>query len=113
VSYRPLWSTALWSTPRLYRGDWWLRVGTNERRSRTGERYESAASDVVRDIEREVMGAVWGANGFTTVAQADLLIDRIDLKVSHWRCQSVGTALSEVRSAVLRVDVTPFKSLAY
>ena len=43
------------------------------------ERYALARSPVVDDIERRVIGAVWGANGFTTRAQADELGERLHL----------------------------------
>jgi cyclopropane fatty-acyl-phospholipid synthase-like methyltransferase len=37
------------------------------------ERYRAAQSDVTRTIERAVIGGDWGANGFTTMAEADEL----------------------------------------
>ncbi|MGH2747438.1 MAG: SAM-dependent methyltransferase [Actinomycetota bacterium] len=53
-------------------------------------RYTIVPSTVVQDIERRVIGEVWGANGFTTVAQADLLADHLDLGVGR-RLLDVGT----------------------
>jgi SAM-dependent methyltransferase len=38
-----------------------------------------AATDVLDDIEREVLGEAWGANGYTTVAEAGQMLDRLDL----------------------------------
>lgn len=35
------------------------------------ERYGSTRSDAVNAVEREVIGGDWGANGYTTTAQAD------------------------------------------
>jgi len=43
------------------------------------ERYAIGWADVLERIEQRVIGAVWGANGFTTRAQADELIDRLAL----------------------------------
>lgn len=43
------------------------------------ERYARSRSDAVMRVEREVIGDVWGACGHTTVAQADLLIERLRL----------------------------------
>jgi cyclopropane fatty-acyl-phospholipid synthase-like methyltransferase len=40
---------------------------------RFAERYRLASNDVTREIERAVIGADWGANGYTTKDQADLL----------------------------------------
>ena len=36
-------------------------------------RYRVRPSDVTREIERAVIGGDWGANGYTTMDQADLL----------------------------------------
>jgi SAM-dependent methyltransferase len=43
------------------------------------ERYGRPASDVTRELERLVIGGDFGANGYTTVTQADLLAERLDL----------------------------------
>jgi hypothetical protein len=43
-------------------------------------RYALPTARVVQEIERRVLGAVWGANGYTTVAQADALAERLDLR---------------------------------
>jgi ubiquinone/menaquinone biosynthesis C-methylase UbiE len=46
---------------------------------RFAERYSMRGSDVYREIEQKVIGGVFGANGYTTKAQADALIDTLDL----------------------------------
>lgn len=43
------------------------------------ERYGRPGSDATRDLERLVIGSDFGANGYTTMAQADLLVERLDL----------------------------------
>jgi 2-polyprenyl-3-methyl-5-hydroxy-6-metoxy-1,4-benzoquinol methylase len=48
-------------------------------RQRFRDRYGEARTDVVEHIERSVIGADWGANGYTTVAQADRLGDVLRL----------------------------------
>ena len=53
-------------------------------------RYTVPPTDVVKEIERKVIGAVWGANGFTTVAQADLIAERLELTPEN-RLMDVGT----------------------
>jgi hypothetical protein len=53
-------------------------------------RYTLPRTDVVQEVERRVIGAVWGANGFTTVAQADLIAERLDLTLGK-RLIDVGT----------------------
>ena len=40
------------------------------------ERYAVAATDLTAQIEASVIGAVWGANGYTTLDQADELARR-------------------------------------
>ena len=40
---------------------------------RFGEQYRAEGTDLSRRIEQAVIGSDWGANGYTTVAQADLL----------------------------------------
>ena len=53
----------------------------DERAARTNfaERYALPTGDANARIERDVIGAVWGANGYTTVAQADELGRRLQL----------------------------------
>lgn len=43
------------------------------------ERYSAPATSLTEEIERRVIGATWGANGYTTVAQADDLARRLAL----------------------------------
>jgi 2-polyprenyl-3-methyl-5-hydroxy-6-metoxy-1,4-benzoquinol methylase len=50
-----------------------------EVRDRFAGRYREQRVDVVREIERRVIGADWGANGYTTIAQADDLAVRLHL----------------------------------
>lgn len=51
-----------------------------EARDRFAGRYREERVDVVQEIERRVIGAEWGANGYTTIAQADGLADRLGLR---------------------------------
>jgi len=47
--------------------------------ARFSERYAIAGSGIGAEIERRVIGGVWGANGYTTVEQADELARRLQL----------------------------------
>jgi cyclopropane fatty-acyl-phospholipid synthase-like methyltransferase len=47
--------------------------------SQFGERYALPGSRVAAEIEQRVIGAVWGANGYTTLEQADQLTLRLEL----------------------------------
>jgi SAM-dependent methyltransferase len=47
--------------------------------ARFREHYALSTGDVAIEIERRVIGAAWGANGYTTVEQADELGRRLDL----------------------------------
>ena len=44
-----------------------------------GERYRVPSNEVSRQIERSVIGADWGANGYTTIEQADRLGAELEL----------------------------------
>jgi ubiquinone/menaquinone biosynthesis C-methylase UbiE len=44
------------------------------------ERYRVSSSEVTRHIERAVIGGDWGANGYTTMTQADRLAAELDLR---------------------------------
>jgi len=44
------------------------------------DRYGRPASDATRELERLVIGGDFGANGYTTMAQADLLAAVLDLR---------------------------------
>jgi SAM-dependent methyltransferase len=46
---------------------------------RFSERYRVASNEVTRQIERVVIGGDWGANGYTTVDQADRLGSEVGL----------------------------------
>jgi len=48
------------------------------------DRYSMAASSALDAVEEEAIGAVVGANGYTTVAQADQLLEVLDLKPATW-----------------------------
>ncbi|HEY5422213.1 MAG TPA: class I SAM-dependent methyltransferase [Ilumatobacteraceae bacterium] len=50
-----------------------------EANARFSHRYGEASGDVARSIERDVIGGDWGANGYTTTAQADQLADVLNL----------------------------------
>ncbi len=50
-----------------------------EARDRFANRYREERVDVVRAIERRVIGGDWGANGYTTIEQADDLAHRLQL----------------------------------
>jgi 2-polyprenyl-3-methyl-5-hydroxy-6-metoxy-1,4-benzoquinol methylase len=56
-------------------------ASTRERdaRVRFADRYRERRVDVVRTIERAVIGGDWGANGYTTVAQADRIAELLHL----------------------------------
>ena len=49
-------------------------------RARFSERYATPSVDVAADLEQRVIGAMWGVNGYTTVAQADELGRRLHLR---------------------------------
>ena len=59
-------------------------------RARFEERYAIPTGDANSRIERAVIGAVWGANGYTTVDQADQLGRLLDLTPGG-RLLDVGT----------------------
>ena len=56
-------------------------TGRDEREARVHftERYALPTGDVNARIERQVIGAVWGVNGYTTLEQADELGARLRL----------------------------------
>jgi predicted O-methyltransferase YrrM len=53
-------------------------------------RYSIALPPVARQIERRVIGGDWGANGYTTMAQADALADGLGLSATD-RLLDIGT----------------------
>ena len=54
------------------------------------ERYAMPRGEVLRGMEMRVIGATWGANGYTTLAQADELANRLALSPDS-RLLDVGT----------------------
>lgn len=54
------------------------------------ERYATPAAGVIDRIEERVIGAVWGANGYTTLDQANVLATRLGLRPCQ-RVLDVGT----------------------
>ena len=61
-----------------------------EARSNFAERYAIPTADVNAWVEQAVIGAVWGANGYTTVDQADELARRLRIGPGS-RVLDVGT----------------------
>src|SRR5258708_11130813 len=64
----------------------------DERATRTdfAQHYALPTGDANARIERDVIGAVWGANGYTTVAQAEELGRRLQLRPDS-RLLDLGT----------------------
>jgi SAM-dependent methyltransferase len=54
------------------------------------ERYRNPPSQLASQIERRVIGGDWGANGFTTMDQADTLADKLGLSALD-RLLDLGT----------------------
>ena len=52
-----------------------------EANARFSQRYGEERGDVPRSIELSVIGGDWGANGYTTIAQADQLAEMLELGV--------------------------------
>ena len=50
-----------------------------EARRHFAERYSPGPAGVLDALERSVIGTAWGANGFTTLSQADLLAESVGL----------------------------------
>ena len=69
-------------------------VSTQEQdaRDRFADRYREERVDVVREIEQRVIGGDWGANGYTTIAQADDLADRLRLRQWPTCCSTSAPA---------------------
>lgn len=61
-----------------------------EARARFSERYAIRRPGVMREMEARVIGAAWGANGYTTLQQADELGRRLELGAGT-RLLDVGT----------------------
>src|SRR6266545_4535365 len=54
------------------------------------QRYGIAAAPLLREIERRVIGGDWGANSYTTIAQADQLATGLELSAAD-RLLDIGT----------------------
>jgi 2-polyprenyl-3-methyl-5-hydroxy-6-metoxy-1,4-benzoquinol methylase len=54
------------------------------------QRYGIAASPVALEVERRVIGGDWGANGYTTLSQADVLAPRLGLSAAD-QLLDIGT----------------------
>lgn len=61
-----------------------------EKKIEFAERYSIGPNHILTSIERAVIGGDWGANGYTTLAQADELAERLGLDASK-RLLDVGT----------------------
>lgn len=61
-----------------------------EKKALFAERYAVGQLRVLGTIERAVIGTDWGANGYTTVQQADEIAERLELDASK-RLLDVGT----------------------
>jgi ubiquinone/menaquinone biosynthesis C-methylase UbiE len=48
------------------------------------DRYSLGASSALNAVEKEAIGAVVGANGYTTVAQAEKLLEVLNLEPESW-----------------------------
>ena len=59
-------------------------------RAQFSERYATPSAEISQDIERRVIGAVWGVNGYTTLNQADEIGRLLHLSPSR-RLLDVGT----------------------
>jgi SAM-dependent methyltransferase len=69
-----------------------VRRSRNERDAAASfsERYGRPASDATRELERLVIGGDFGANGYTTLAQADLMAELLGLREGQ-RLLDVGS----------------------
>jgi ubiquinone/menaquinone biosynthesis C-methylase UbiE len=54
------------------------------------ERYGRPVAEVTRELERLVIGGDFGANGYTTMKQVDLMAERLDLQ-AHDRLLDIGS----------------------
>ena len=61
-----------------------IATGTDEAQARAlfQERYRNTPSLLTRQIEQRVIGGDWGANGFTTMVQADTLARELHLSAA-------------------------------
>jgi hypothetical protein len=65
------------------------------------ERYRNTPSPLTRQIEQRVIGGDWGANGFTTMDQADTLAAEVQLS-AHPHRRAVLTAGQALRAESLQ-----------
>jgi hypothetical protein len=89
-----------------------------EARDVFAERYGRRRSDATRDLERLVTGSDFGANGYTTVAQADLLAQRLDLGEGR-RLLDVGSGrgwpglyLSKATGCTVTLTDLPYEAMS-
>jgi ubiquinone/menaquinone biosynthesis C-methylase UbiE len=48
------------------------------------DRYSLGTSSALNAVEKKAIGAVVGANGYTTIAQAEKLLEALDLRQASW-----------------------------
>lgn len=89
-----------------------------EAADRFRDRYRLPTNEASEAIERRVIGAVWGANGYTTLAQADELARRVDLRAGH-RLLDLGAGrgwpglyLAKVTGCAVALSDLPVEALA-
>jgi hypothetical protein len=71
------------------------------------ERYRNTPSLLTRQIEQRVIGGNWGANGFTTMAQADILAGRAWWPRRPVGCRSEPAASMSSSTPTCCVDCGP------
>lgn len=82
------------------------------------ERYERPHADVLDVIERAVIGAVYGANGYTTIDQVELIADRLELDPGNLLldvgtgCGWPGLHLAAITGCRVVATDVPFSGLA-
>ena len=69
-------------------------------------RYAVPATDVINNIEASVIGAAWGANGYTTLDQADELARRLAFQLGR-RAHRVHHDLRDTRAPTGRSPACP------
>ena len=69
-----------------------MAAGDDEREARAHfeARYRIRGNAAAAEVEHAVIGAVWGANGYTTLGQADLLAEHLQLRPGD-RLLDIGT----------------------
>lgn len=90
-----------------------------EARQHFAERYSPGPSGVLDVLERSVIGTAWGANGFTTLSQANLLAEAVGLDgAAHLLDLGTGRGwpglyLSQRTECRLTMSDLPFEGLRY